>query len=93
MSEKVRAIIYSGAPRHLYDLNYLFGKRISLNPNLVRTKISLYNADFSLDKFKESVLTMEKGWVQDLRPLLPQDPPPFKDVSTEVLKKVSEVMK
>ena len=93
MTEKVRAVIYSGAPRHLYDLNYLFGKQISLDPELVQTKISLYGHEFSLDKFRESVLEMEKEWVKDLRPLLPQDPPPFKDVSTKVLKKISEIMK
>lgn len=93
MAEKVRAIIYSGAPRHLYDLNYLFGKQISLDPQLVQTKISLYNVKFSLEKFKESVLAMEKEWMQDLKPLLHQEPPSFKDVSTEVLKNVSEVMK
>lgn len=94
MAEKVRAIIYSGNPRHLYDLNYLFEKRISLNPELVQTKISLYDGDqFSLERFKESMQAMEKEWIQDLKPLLPQDPPPFKDVSTDVLQKVSEVMK
>lgn len=93
MAEKVRAIIYSGAPRHLYDLNYLFGKGVLLNPQLVQTKISLYNDKFSLDKFKESMLAMENDWVQDLRSLLPQVPLSFSEVSTEVLKKTSEVMK
>ena len=93
MAEKVRAIIYSGAPRHLYDLNYLLGKGILLEPKLVQTKISLYGDEFSLEKFNESVLGMEKEWVKDLKPLLPQNPPPFKDVSTEVLKKISEIMK
>ena len=93
MAEKVRAVIYSGAPRHLYDLNYLFGKRISLNPQLVQTKISLYGDKFSLEKFNESMLEMKKEWVQDLKPLLAQAPPSFDSVSTEVSKRVSEIMK
>ena len=93
MAEKVRAVIYSGAPRHLYDLNYLFGKRILLDPQLVQTKISLYGDKFSLEKFNESMLEMKKDWVQDLKTLLPQDPPSFDSVSAEVLKRISEVMK
>ena len=93
MAEKVRAVIYSGAPRHLYDLNYLLGKQVCLDPELVQTKTSLYGHEFSLDRFREGVLGMEKRWVGDLRSVLPQAPPPFKDVSTVVLKKIPEVMK
>lgn len=92
MAEKVRAVIYSGAPRHLYDLNYLFAKQISLNPELVRTKINLYSEDFSIEKLRKSIEEMEKDWVKDLNPLLPQDPPPFNEVSDNVLQKISEVM-
>jgi len=92
MAEKVRAVIYSGAPRHLHDLNYLFAKRISLNPELVRTKISLYGEDFSIEKFRKSIEAMTKDWVRDLRSLLPQDPPPFNEVSNNVLQKISEIM-
>lgn len=92
MAEKVRAVIYSGAPRHLHDLNYLFAKRILLNPVLVRTKISLYGEDFSIEKFRESIAAMEKEWVKDLSPLLPQDPLPFIEVSTNISQKISEIM-
>jgi len=92
MAEKVRAVIYSGAPRHLHDLNYLFAKRISLNPELVRTKISLYGEDFSIEKFRKSIEEMEKEWIKDLSRLLPQDPPPFNKVSSNVLQKISEIM-
>lgn len=93
MAEKVRAVIYSGAPRHLYDLNYLFNKRISLNPELVRTKISLYNEDFSIEKFRKNMDGMAKEWVKDLAPFLPQDPPSFDEVSNNALQKISEIMK
>ncbi|MGI0059270.1 MAG: nucleotidyl transferase AbiEii/AbiGii toxin family protein, partial [Nitrosotalea sp.] len=93
MAEKVRAMIYSGAPRHLYDLNYLFGKGVLLDPQLVQIKIGLYGDKFSLEKFNESMLDMKKDWVQDLKTLLPQDPPSFDSVSTKVLKRVSKIMK
>jgi len=88
MAEKVRAVIYSGAPRHLYDLNYLLVKQISLNPELVRTKIRLYGEDFSIEKFRKSIEAMKKEWIKDLSPLLPQDPPPFNAVSSNVLQKI-----
>ncbi len=93
MAEKVRAVIYSGAPRHLYDLNYIFDKQISLNPDLVRTKISLYGEDFDIEKFGKSIEAMEKEWIKDLSPLLPQDPPSFNAISSNVLQKISEIMK
>ncbi len=93
MAEKVRAVIYSGAPRHLYDLSYLLAKQIPLNPGLVRIKIRLYGEDFSIERFRRSIEAMEKEWVGDLSPLLPQDPPPFNAVSGNVLQKISETMK
>lgn len=92
MAEKVRAVIYSGAPRHLYDLNYLFAKRITLNPDLVRAKIALYNEDFSIEKFRKSIEEMMIDWVKDLSPFLPQNPPEFNEVSSNVLQKISEIM-
>lgn len=92
MAEKVRAVIYSGAPRHLYDLNYLFAKQISLNPELVRTKIGLYSEDFSIEKFRKSIDEMEIDWIKDLNQLLPQNPPPFNETSSNVLQKISKIM-
>ena len=93
MAEKVRAIIYSGAPRYLYDLNYFLCKQISLDPDLVKTKISIYGEDFSIEKFSKSIEEMKKDWVEDLGPLLPQDPPPFNKVSVNVLQKIYEIIK
>lgn len=93
MTEKVRAVIYSGAPRHLYDLNYLLCKQISLDPDLVKTKISIYGEDFSIEKFSKSIEEMKKDWIEDLGPLLPQDPPPFNKVSVNVLQKIYEIIK
>ncbi|MEM4252421.1 MAG: nucleotidyl transferase AbiEii/AbiGii toxin family protein [Candidatus Nitrosotenuis sp.] len=92
MAEKVRAVIYSAAPRHLYDLNFLLGKRIQLNPELVRKKISLYGDEFSLDRFNRSISRMEARWKRDLERLLPEEPPQFNEISTNVLQKISEIL-
>ncbi len=92
LAEKVRAIIYSPAPRHLYDLNFLFGKRIQLKPALVREKISLYGDEFSLDRFKQSISRMERRWKTDLERLMPQEPPQFNEISASVLQKISDIM-
>jgi uncharacterized protein len=92
MAEKVRAIIYSPAPRHLHDLDFLFGKRIHLKPDLVRKKISLYGDEFSLDRFNKSIARMETRWKRDLERLLPKEPPQFSEISTNVLQKISEIM-
>lgn len=92
MAEKVRAIVYSGAPRHLYDLNFLFGKRISLKPVLVRKKISLYGDEFNLDRFNRSISRMAVRWKRDLERLLPEEPPQFNEVSANVSQKISDIM-
>lgn len=93
MAEKVRAVIYSPAPRHVYDLNFLFGKRIQLKPDLVRKKINLYGEEFSLDRFNNGISRMEARWKRDLERLLSEEPPQFNEISTNVLQKISEIMK
>ena len=90
LAEKVRAVIYSGAPRHLYDLNYLLDKQVSLNPDLVRIKTSFYGENFSMKKFRKSIEGMKKYWAKDLSSLLPQDPPPFNEVSANVLHTIAK---
>jgi uncharacterized protein len=94
MAEKIRAIIYAKHPRHLYDVWYLNDQKVSLQPDMVRTKIkTVYNDEFGLDKFRDSIGEMKKNWQTDLRPLLPSDPAPFDIVSKRVLKTVTNAMK
>lgn len=94
MAEKIRAIIYTKHPRHLYDIQYLHHQGIKINSNMVRTKIkSVYNEDLDLDKLKERLHEKAKDWITDLRPLLPIQPPSFDDVSKEVLKVITNAMK
>lgn len=94
MAEKVRAIIYTKHPRHLYDIQFLHNQGVTINPDLVRTKIkTVYNEDFDIEKLQERLPEKEKDWITDLRPLLPVPPPPFDEVSKEVLKIISDAMK
>ncbi len=94
MAEKIRAIIYTKHPRHLYDIQYLHHQGIKINSDMVRTKIkSVYNEDFDLDKLKERLPEKAKDWITDLRPLLPIHPPSFDDVSKEVLEVITNAMK
>lgn len=94
MAEKIRAIIYTKHPRHLYDIQYLHHQGVTINLDMVKTKIkSIYNEDFDIKKLKERLPEKTKDWVTDLRPLLPTPPPSFDDVSKEVLQIIEEAMK
>jgi predicted nucleotidyltransferase component of viral defense system len=84
MSEKIRAIIYSPQPRHLYDIWYLLNKKVTVNPELVNKKIALYNKEFNFDTFVESINGLKKDWEVDLNALLPQNPPIFDKVTNIV---------
>lgn len=94
MAEKIRAIIYTKHPRHLYDIQYLHHQGVKINSDMVKTKIkSVYDEDFDLDKLKERLPEKTKDWITDLRPLLPTQPPSFDDVSKEILEVITDAMK
>jgi len=84
VAEKIRAITYAHRPRHLYDMWYLIGKNIAIDPNLVNSKLALYDEQFELEKLKEGITLMEENWKRDLRHLMPSVPP-FDDVAKKVL--------
>jgi predicted nucleotidyltransferase component of viral defense system len=93
MAEKVRAIIYSARPRHLYDFWYLMGKGISFDPDLARAKIkTVYKEEFDIEKLKERINKMKKRWKTDLDPLLPSIPS-FEEISKIVVGKIEKRMK
>lgn len=92
MAEKMRAIVYAGQPRHLYDAWFLFKKKVPLDATLVQSKIKIYGEEFNIEKLKTSIREMEKVWLVDLDPLLPVVPP-FQTVSRSVIRLVSRNMK
>ena len=93
MTEKIRAVIYSPQPRHLYDIWYLLNKGVRINFALVDKKIAFYNKKFSSDTFLKSVAAIEDGWERDLDVLLPESPPVFNDISNFVSRVVSKTRK
>jgi uncharacterized protein len=92
ISEKVRAIIYARRPRHLYDMWYLIEKNVAIDPNLVNSKLALYDEQFELEKFKEGMAMMKENWKRDLQHLMP-DVPSFDEVAKKVLTKIADAMK
>jgi predicted nucleotidyltransferase component of viral defense system len=92
MAEKIRAITYSGQPRHLYDTWFLFRKKVPLVPALVTKKTKSYEEKFDIEKFKMNVKGMERTWLTDLQPLLPTVPS-FQAVSRSIITKISKIMK
>ncbi len=92
MAEKIRAIIYSGQPRHLYDTWFLFRKKVHPVPALVQCKIKSYGEKFDIEKLKASIQGMEREWSVDLQPLLPQVQS-FQSVARNVARKISKIMK
>lgn len=92
VAEKVRAIIYAHRPRHLYDMWYLIGKNVAIDPNLVNSKLSLYGEQFDFEKLKEGITMMKDNWKRDLQYLMPKVPS-FDEVAQKVLLKIADVMK
>jgi predicted nucleotidyltransferase component of viral defense system len=93
MAEKIRAVIYSPQPRHLYDIWYLLNKGVRINFALVNKKIAFYNKKFNSGVFLKSVAAIENGWERDLDVLLPQNPPKFSTISNFVNTIVSKTGK
>lgn len=91
MAEKIRAILYTKHPRHLHDVWYLNKHGVKLNPGMIRTKIkTVYGDEFDIKKFRDGIAEKRNDWINDLRPLLPNDPPPFDMVSQKVLEIVTD---
>ncbi len=94
MAEKIRAMTYSKHPRHLYDIQYLYNHGVRINSSMVRTKIKfIHNEDFDINRFKQGLPEKAQKWIDNLKPLLPADPPSFDDVSRDVLGIVANAMK
>jgi predicted nucleotidyltransferase component of viral defense system len=71
MAEKVRALIVTGKPRHLYDLWFLLRRGMVLNKPLINKKLKLYSQTFNLETLRGTVKDAERDWETDLQALLP----------------------
>jgi predicted nucleotidyltransferase component of viral defense system len=72
LAEKVRAFLVRGKPRDLYDLWLLTAQGVPLDPELARTKLSLYDLTPSAALLEQAFRQAAADWEADLRPLLPR---------------------
>jgi predicted nucleotidyltransferase component of viral defense system len=72
LAEKVRALLVRAKPRDLYDLWLLHAQGVSVNTDLVRVKMSLYDLRLSAALLDEVLQKVATDWENDLRPLLPR---------------------
>jgi predicted nucleotidyltransferase component of viral defense system len=84
MAEKVRALIITRKPRHLYDMWFLLRRGIALNKPLINKKLKLYSQPFSLETLRSTVKDTEQDWQTDLQALLPVVPK-FSNVTRYVM--------
>jgi len=90
MAEKVRALIHTESPRHLYDIWFLLGKRVKPTRRLIDKKLSIYNETFDVNLVKGAVREVERNWRMGLEALLPEVPP-LSAVVSRVLKAFSKL--
>ncbi len=85
LAEKVRAVISRNTARDLYDLWFLLHRlEVSVQINLINSKLSFYNKTFSLDRFMEKVRSYSGTWKGELEPLIFGALPPFDEVVRDV---------
>lgn len=83
-AEKMRALIITRKPRHLYDVWFLLRKRTRPSKDLLNKKLKLYDETFDVDRLRSVVKEVEANWQTDLRALLPQVPE-FSNVERHVI--------
>lgn len=83
-AEKVRALMITRKPRHLYDVWFLLRKQIRPSKELLDEKLKLYDEEFDVDKLGRVVKEVEADWQTDLQALVPQVPE-FSNVERHVI--------
>ena len=93
VAEKIVALAYTRHPRHLHDVWFLHRRGVGIDAGMVRAKTaSTHDEDFDLGKLVERLPEKAAHWTEDMRRLVPGDPPPFGQVSEYVRATVSEAM-
>jgi hypothetical protein len=82
-AEKVRALIVTRRPRHLYDVWFLLRKQIKPSNELIDQKLKLYDKKFDVDILRSSIKEVQVDWQTDLEALT-SEVPRFSDVEQYV---------
>ncbi len=91
LAEKVRAIFTRNKPRDLYDIWFLFGKGIQLDPRLVNRKLAAHGMRFDAKKFAGRIGGMAKLWRVDLKNLIIGELPEFEAIKNSVAKSIGQL--
>lgn len=86
LSEKIRAITTRNYARDVYDAWFLIKKGIHPNLSLVKKKLGFYNKKFSEQGFIKKLREKQSFWEQELKPLINNKLPSFKQVERDILK-------
>ncbi len=88
-AEKVRALLQTGLPRHLYDLWFLLRERPGLpDPGLIEGKLAPHGLSLDEPAVDRALARVEPVWKRDLEPFLARLPdfsPVAKDVKAGLL--------
>lgn len=87
-AEKVRALFErtKPVPRDLYDLWLMLQMGEPVNVTFINRKMARLGRTFEYDDFVSTVTSLQAGWDQDLRRLLP-GLPPFEPLAQDVMEK------
>lgn len=91
LAEKIRAVIARGAPRDIYDIWYLLGKRVTFDLGLVNEKLKILKRDktFTMELFERRLEEKKAEWERDLIMLIPEAPD-FARVKEQILEAITE---
>jgi len=92
LAEKIRALMWRGDARDLYDLWFLIRKDVQVNIALANRKLSYYDLKFEKERFVERVADLKKGWNEKLRPIV-SALPSFEKVEKDVKEALATSLK
>jgi len=86
-AEKVRAMLWRGKARDVYDLWFLVRKNVVVDLDLASKKLSYYKIKFDLKEFEEKLEGVRRSWKSDLEQVS-TFVPEFENVRKEIVDKI-----
>lgn len=83
-AEKIRCIMTREKPRDIYDLWFLYKRKILIDLSLINKKLKLYNMVFDKTIFYEKLQQKRNMWASDLKGLIIGTLPRFDDIMVEL---------
>jgi len=86
LAEKIRAVIWRGKARDLYDIWFLLKNGIKIDYDIVDKKLSYYKKGFDKRELKEKIGRLRENWKKELGPVVIGSLADFDVVKKDVLK-------